>query len=108
MNRFEISKEYFYKRLSKYSKQDILNAMFNRIDYITLDHIANDCELKKQINKTKTQTNNDNKTSKYISEYNLLCEELKKKGIKNIGLTKVERMSKLLELITKGERTETK
>jgi hypothetical protein len=56
MNRFEISKEYFYKRLSKYSKQDILNAMFT--------YIANLVYNGKVYKAIKKENGNGNNSSK--------------------------------------------
>ena len=99
----ESTEKYLRKKLSKYSKATIIEAIFQKFDYMQIDLLCHKCwvadSIKRQEAENKRMEENLSQTKKAIDEYNGLCKELKEKGIEKMPLAKIERMQKLLKII---------
>lgn len=106
MNRIDETEKYLRKKLSRYSKQTIINAIFDKFEFTTIDLLCYKCllieEMKKADQEEKRETENLKRFERAVNEYNALVKELKEKGVSGVSLEKLERMEKLLKIIKKG------
>ena len=106
MSQYDTTKNYLKEKLSKYSKETIINAIFESLEFSTIDLLCHKCflieSMKKAEQEEKRETENLKRFKSAVAEYNELCKELKEKGVNGISLKKLERMQELLKIIKKG------
>ncbi|MBQ3047089.1 MAG: hypothetical protein II988_07300 [Clostridia bacterium] len=101
----EKTEEYLYKKLSKYTKDEIIKALIatSTLDLNRIDIVAHRCYMvrleKERELEEKRINENIEKTKKAIDEYNGLIAKAKQKGIESLSLKEIERMQQLLKII---------
>ena len=101
----EKTEEYLYKKLAKYTKDEIIKALIatSTFDLNRIDAIAHRCYMvrmqKERELEEKRINENLEKTKKAIAEYNGLVEKARQKGIVNLSFKEVKRMEELLKII---------
>ena len=106
MNRVDETEKYFRKKLSQYSKETIINAIFDKFEFTTIDLLCHKCfvveSMKKAEQEERRETENLKRFESAVTEYNTLCKKAKEKGISGLSLKEIERMRELLKIIKKG------
>lgn len=108
MARVDDTKEYLSKKLKEYTKEELIDAMFLKLDYIQVDRIADGCWQIRNMRKMEADARREEREAKVlkesIEEYNKLVEESNKVGIVNMPSVKINRMATLIKIIRNGGR----
>ena len=108
MARVDDTKEYLNKKLKEYTKEELIDAMFLKLDYIQVDRIADGCWQIRNMRKMEADARREEREAKVlkerIEEYNKLVEESNKVGIVNMPPAKINRMAALIKIIRNGGR----
>ena len=106
MNKIDETEKYLRKKLSQYSKETIINAIFDRFEFTTIDLLCHKCfvveSMKKAGQEEKREAENLKRFEGAVTEYNTLCKKAKEKGIVGLSLKEIQRMQELLKIIKKG------
>ena len=100
------TEKYLRGKLSKYTKDEIVNAIIRHLDYVEIDRLVNVCwqlralkEREEQEQREMRQKSEMSKLKGYIDEYNKLVAEAREKGLTGMPTEKIERMSALITKI---------
>lgn len=100
------TEKYLRGKLSKYTKDEIVNAIIRHLDYTEIDRLVNVCwQLRALKEREEWERREDrNRTEVYelnasIDEYNKLVAEAREKGLTGMPTEKIERMSALITKI---------
>lgn len=107
MNRcIDETEKYLRSKLSKYTKDEIVNAIIRHFDYTEIDRLVNVCwqlrtmkEREEQEQREDRQRAEASELKASIDEYNKLVAEVREKGLTGIPTEKIERMSALITKI---------
>ncbi len=103
IDREEITRDYFRKRLKALTKDEIIDGIMSSSAFQHIELIIHRCEYSrslKAIQKAEAQEKQKSETFiNAIKEYNLLVAELNKVGIEKFPLKKVNRLAELTEIM---------
>lgn len=99
---------YFRGQLKGYAKDEIIEAMLLKLDYVQVESVVNGCWQICNIKKMEADARREERETKVlkesIAEYNKLVEESNKVGIVNMSSVKINRMATLIKIIKNGGR----
>ena len=102
-DRAEITQKYIRSKLSKFTKDEIIDGILHYYDYNFIDllsaRLGNNRAIKKAEEENNRIDENLKQTKKAIAEYNALVEKAKQVGFAKMSLKDVTRMNELLRII---------
>ena len=103
VDRADLTQKYLRSKLSKFTKDEIIDCILNNYDYTFIDllsaRLGNARSIKQAQEEEKRIDENLKKTKKAIIEYNGLVEKAKQVGFEKMSLKEVQRMNELLKII---------
>lgn len=68
MARVDDTKEYLSKKLKEYTKEELIDAMFLKLDYIQVDRIADGCWQIRNMRKMEADARREEREAKVLKE----------------------------------------
>lgn len=106
MSQYDTTKKHLKEKLRKYSKETIINAIFERLEFTTIDLLCHKCflieEMKKAEQEEKREMEKLMRFEDAVRKYNGLCKKLEEKGVEGMSLDELYHMEDLLQIIKKG------
>lgn len=103
IDRGDITQKYLRSKLSKFTKDEIIDCILNNYDYTFIDllsaRLGNARSIKQAQEEEKRLDENLKKTEKAINEYNGLVKKANEVGFQKMSLKEVQRMNELLKII---------
>ncbi len=99
---------YFRGQLKDYAKDEIIEAMLLKLDYVQVESVVNGCWQIRNMKKMEADVRREEREAKVlkesIEEYNKLVKESKEIGFENMPSVKINRMATLIKIIRNGGR----